>query len=158
MKKTTLISLLFTLVLTACANNAETESTPTVAAVILPTNTVVKNTPTPPAYLPLPSDHKLTRANAFPKSINLIAVERDPLRLELAMSGYVPTPCHELRVFVPPPDEENNIYIEVYSVTAPEMLCEQVLRAFDTTVDLGSYPSGSYWVWVNGERVGNFDS
>ena len=156
MRKLTQLFVFLTLLLTACANTAETEVAPKVIETITPVS--LQDTPTPPAYLPLASDYKLTRANAFPKSINLIAVDTNPLRFELAVSGYLPTPCHELRVLVPPADEENNIHVEIYSVTEPEILCEQVLRAFDTTINLGSYPSGSYWVWVNEERVGNFDS
>jgi hypothetical protein len=40
----------------------------------------------------------------------------------------------------------------------PEVLCAQVLPAFTITLPLGSYPRGSYLVWVNGDQIGNFDS
>jgi hypothetical protein len=157
MAKNILIVFLF-FMLTACSGNTD-QATPTIAAEVnVPTQKSIAQTPTPPAYLPQAEDSSLTRANAFPKSIDLLTVGTDPLRLELVISGYLPTPCHELRVYVPPPDEENKISVEVYSLGNPEMICAQVLRAFSATVELGTYPKGSYQVWVNGEFVGNFDS
>lgn len=156
MKKFILLVALFILGLNACTNNAkQVQATETV--VIEPTIVIVEETSTPPAYLPLPSDGNLTKASAFIDSADLLFVETDPVQIELILSGHLPTPCHELRVYIPPPDEENNIKVEIYSVADPEVICEQVLRAFNTTVYMGSYPDGSYWVWVNEEKIGNFD-
>ncbi len=141
--------------LTACSTN--TSATAAATEIIMPTKTTITNSSPPPDYLPKAEDSRLKRAKAFPQSIDLVAVETSPLRLELVISGYMPTPCHQLRVYVPPPDEEKNIYVEVYSVTDPEILCQQVLRTFNTSVDLGTYPDGSYRVFVNGDFIGNFD-
>ncbi len=125
-----------------------------------PTNVVEEQpeiTETPPAYLPQVGDGDLDRANAITSSIYLLFSESTPAEVILHISGYLPTPCHELRIFVHPPDEENLVNVDVYSVTEPNLDCEQVLRAFDVRVNLGTYPTGSYWVWVNDGRIGNFD-
>ena len=76
----------------------------------------------------------------------------------MLIKGFLPTPCHVLRANIAGPDTENNIYIELYSLTDPEVDCAQVLRAFNEEINLGSYPEGSYWIWVNEEKIGNFDS
>ena len=90
-------------------------------------------------------------------SSRLIFTTDEPVQVELILSGYLPTPCHELRVQIPEPDEDGNIMIEIYSLTEPDILCEQVLRSFHETIILGTYPRGSYLVWINGGVVGNFD-
>jgi hypothetical protein len=153
MKKIILITALF--ILSACANNTEIQATKTI--VVEPTIVFLEETPTPPAYLPLSSDSHLTKAKVQIDSASLIFATGDPVQVELLINGYLPTPCHELRVHIPDPDEEGNIRIEIYSLTEPEILCEQVLRRFNEKVILGTYPRGSYLVWINGGMVGNFD-
>ncbi len=154
MKKIILISTLFILGLSACTN---AEITPTETIVIEPTIVVLEETPAPPAYLPLSSDSHLTKAKVMIDSASLAFTADEPAQVDLFLSGHLPTPCHELRVHIPEPDEEGNIMIEAYSLTEPDILCEQVLRKFNETIALGTYPTGSYLVWVNGGVVGNFD-
>jgi hypothetical protein len=72
----------------------------------------------------------------------------------LLIGGALPTPCHELRVEILDPDEQNRIYVEVYSLSEPGEICVQVLESFDESVPLKGFPSGEYSVWVNGEEVG----
>jgi hypothetical protein len=110
-----------------------------------------------PEYMPRSGDGALTRASAFPDSMDLAVSPDDRTHILLHISGYLPTPCHELRVLVPPPDDNNRIMVAAYSVAPGGVDCEQVLRAFNVTVDLGKYPAGSYTVWVNETLVGNFD-
>jgi len=160
MKKIVLVITLLVILLAACTNPKENEVPPTeiIAPITIEaTNAFPDETLTPPSYLPLSSDGNLTKAKAMIDSADLIFVDASPVQVNLILGGYLPTPCHELRIHIPPPDDENNIKVEVYSVADPEVICEQVLRAFSTTVYLGNYPSGSYWVWVNEERIGNFD-
>jgi hypothetical protein len=38
------------------------------------------------------------------------------------------------------------------------MACIQVLEPFQEQIDLGTFPSGHYSVWLNGEWVGEFDA
>ncbi len=139
----------------ACTSNAEIMPTETV--VIEPTIAIAEETPIPPAYLPLPSDGNLTKAKAMIDSASLIFTTDDPVQVELILGGYLPTPCHELRIHIPESNEDGNIMMEVYSLTEPDIDCEQVLRAFNEVIILGTYPQGSYLVWINGGVVGNFD-
>jgi hypothetical protein len=107
---------------------------------------------------PQPDDSKLTRANAFIEKIDLVMRESYPPQISLIMSGDLPTPCHQLRADVKPPDAENRIDIDVYTVVDPNLMCTQVLEPFEESINLGTFPSGHYAVWVNGESVGEFDS
>ena len=154
MKKIILIVIL--VMLSACTNNPE-QTQPTEIIVIEPTIVIVEETPIPPAYLPLSSDGRLTKAKVMIDSAGLIFTTSEPVQVELILRGYLPTPCHELRIHIPEPDEEGNIMIRIYSLTDPDVLCEQVLRSFHETIILGVYPRGSYLVWINGGVVGNFD-
>ncbi|MBT3321321.1 MAG: hypothetical protein HN392_03450 [Anaerolineae bacterium] len=156
MKKIVLLVALFMLGLNACTSSTEQiQATETV--IIEPTLIIVDETAIPPAYFPLPSDSRLTKARAIIDSSSLLFTTGDPVELELILKGHLPTPCHELRVQIPEPDVDGNVMVEVYSLTEPDILCEQVLRAFNERIILGTYPRGSYLVWINGGVVGNFD-
>ena len=72
--------------------------------------------------------------------------------------GDLPTPCHDLRAIINPPDEENKIVVEVYTVVNPDVICAQVLQPFEESLDLGTFSAGHYTVWINGEMAGEFDT
>jgi len=158
MKKKIWHFILLTLLLTSCNTNQATppETAFTLAATYTAQDPLATQTPLP-SYFPQPGDGALTRGKVVLASVNLLRLETDPPEIQIILSGYLPTPCHKLRVAIPAPDEDNNIMIEVYSLVDPNMDCPQVLRAFNETISLGNYPTGSYWVWVNEGRVGNFD-
>jgi hypothetical protein len=103
-------------------------------------------------------DAGLSRENAYIESTELLTMESYPLQFMLSIQGNLPTPCHQLRVEVNPPDTENRVVVDVYSVTNPDAICMQVLQPFDTNVSLGSFPPGAYTLWVNGEMVAKFQS
>jgi hypothetical protein len=84
--------------------------------------------------------------------------ESYPPQITLSLQGNLPTPCHNLRAKISEPDAENKINVEVYTVVDPNMMCTQVLKPFQETVELGTFPNGHYSVFVNGELVGEFDS
>ena len=105
-----------------------------------------------------PAGANLNRASVFIDSTQLLLLESYPPQINLIISGNLPTPCHQLRVAISDPDELNRINVEVYSVVDAEAICIQVLEPFEETVSLGSFPSGSYQVFVNGEEIGEFDS
>jgi len=118
-----------------------------------------KNTGTPTMpFSPNPSDTKLERGNVFISESGLMIRESYPVQIALVLSGELPTPCHQLRVHINPPDAENKIQVEVYTVFDPTMNCIQVLKPFQENVELGTFPSGHYTVWVNESQVGEFDS
>ena len=100
----------------------------------------------------------LERSTVHLDYIGLLILESYPVQINLELQGYLPTPCHNMRVSILPPDQENRIYGEVYSVVDPSMMCIQVIKEFETVVSLGSFPTGHYTVYINGEVVGEFDS
>ena len=146
MRKFILITMLVIL-LTACAPlTAVPISTPT-----LPTMQ-------PKDYAPRPASGRLMRGGAFLDSSDLLTLESYPLQFSLSLKGNLPTPCHHLRVTVSPPDADNKVVVDVYSVTDPNTVCIQVLEPFDVSIPLGSFPSGHYFLFVNGEEIAEFDA
>lgn len=111
-----------------------------------------------PYYSPKPGDKNLTVGNVFldiaPNDI--VLMESYPVQVKLSLHGNLPTPCNQLRVKVSQPDAENRIQVEIYSVVDPNMICTQIIEPFDAQVSLGSYSSGKYTVYVNGEYLGEF--
>lgn len=115
-------------------------------------------TPEIPRFSPQNGDIDFTRSDARLEKTELIIRESYPPQISLGMSGDLPTPCHQLRVAINEPDSEKRIMVDVYFVVDPKKSCIQVLKPFQEYVDLGTFPSGHYSVWVNGEQVGEFDS
>lgn len=108
-------------------------------------------------FTPAAGDAGLNQGNIFIHSSNILMLESFPVQVKLQLSGELPTPCHDLRVVVSPPDESNQIQISVYSVSDPEVMCIQVLSPFDATIPIGDFTSGSYSVFINGESIGRID-
>ena len=105
---------------------------------------------------PLPKDDKMVRGDVTVSSSELLIMESYPLQIDLAVEGTLPTPCHQLRASVRGPDHENIIKVELYSLVDPNLICAQVIQAFEEKIPLGSYPDGSYTVYLNDEWVGEF--
>ena len=148
--------------LTACTPKLSAAS-PSEPASVTPTladaSTVVATSiPLENPYKPQPGDDKLIQGKVLITLANLIFIESLPVQVALIVSGNLPTPCHNLRAEINPPDNENKITIDLYSVADPNRICAQVLQAFDANIPLEIYRPGHYSVWVNGERVGEFDS
>jgi hypothetical protein len=163
-----------TVALAACAAPADpatltnvpatTPPEPTAMPVTASPDTPVSSTPgdgpppqTPP-YAPAPGDAQFDRGNAFVDSAEIIVAESFPPQYFLSLRGSLPTPCHTLRVAVSPPAAGNRIDVDVYSITDPNTMCAQVLEPFEVNVRLGTYPAGTYEVWVNGQPVGEFQA
>lgn len=150
---------LIAFILTACANIESDVSATRPAA---PTSTMVDNEPSVDEGMldtplnPIEGEENLVRGEAFVNSAQLLILESDPLQIKLGVEGSLPTPCHLLRAKASEPDDQNRIHVELYSLVDPETICIQVLQSFETEISLGSYPEGSYSVWLNGEQVGIF--
>jgi hypothetical protein len=123
-----------------------------------PVNSDDPITPKTDDTIPRPADSDLTRGAVYLDTINLLTMESNPPQFSLALTGNLPTPCDQLRVAVSPPDVENKIIIEVYSVSDPDAICAEVLKPFTENIPLGRFPSGHYTLWVNGEQVAEFDA
>jgi len=107
---------------------------------------------------PQPDDSNLIRGNVYINSTELLIRESFPPQISLGISGDLPTPCHQLRVEISDPDPENRISADVYSLVDPGRACIQVLKPFQKYIDLGTFPTGHYTVWINGDKVGEFDT
>ncbi len=114
--------------------------------------------PGPQPYAPQPGDRKLERGNASVENSELLVMESYPVQIMLVLEGNLPTPCNQLRVAANPPDVQNRIQVDVYSVFDPTQVCAQALKPFKANIGLGSFPTGHYSVWVNDEMTGEFDS
>lgn len=84
--------------------------------------------------------------------------EFSPPRAMLTLVGYMPSVCNELRVNINPPDEDFNLYVDVYSLINPDIKCDNVFQQFETSILLGTYSPGRYAVWVNDVLMGDFVS
>ncbi len=154
-----LIQMVFVLlVLTACMPVGLAPEEPVMA---LPDATA-KPEPSPTAQVPespaLPKEADWLRAPAYVESAELFMQESYPLRVVLKLRGNLPTPCHRLHTEVKPADANNRIDVEVYSLADPDKICIQALAAFELDLDLGSFSAGHYSVWVNGKKIGEFDT
>lgn len=139
------------LVLSACAPRQSLQPSPS------PQTPFVLATPSNP-YAPQAADSILRRAGVQIMSANLVRTTDSPAQVLLLLSGWLPTQCHQLRVEVLPPDRDYRLDVNVYSVVRPNQRCEDVLASFDVAIALGEYSAGIYTVWVNGGRVGDFNS
>ena len=110
--------------------------------------------PSPAPWEPAPGDENLSRGEAFVEEMDILVLESFPPQFVLNLAGSLPTPCHQLRVEVSEPDEQDRIQVEVYSLIDPNEVCIQVLEPFEANINLGSFESGTYSVWVNGQQAG----
>ncbi len=96
------------------------------------------------------------RGPVFVDETELLMMDSHPVQVALLVRGNLPTPCHRARWEVQQTDVSGRIEIDLYS-TAPEgQACIQVLAEFEERIPLGSYPEGSFTVWLNGEEVQAF--
>jgi hypothetical protein len=121
-------------------------------------NPTYENPSDPNQYRPQPSDLSLTRQDAYVTSSDLLVMESMPLQFSLYLKGSLPNPCSLLRISPNPPDAENKINVEVYSLIDPAQICVQTTKDFDVNFPLGSYPSGHYILLVNGTQAAEFDA
>lgn len=109
-------------------------------------------------FAPMPSDEGMTRAEVYLDDTELLTLESFPPQFLLNLKGNLPTPCHQLRIAVSAPDAENRVNVEIYSIADPDRVCVQVLAPFEVNYSLGTFPTGAYSLWVNGEKVADFQS
>ena len=154
---------LLMLLVASCAPASEAPVTsntlpPDTAVTSPPGGTMPTNEAPANSLEPKPGDENLTRGNVFIQEYGLMIRESFPPQISLPFSGELPTPCHQIRALVSAPDDENKIIADIYSVVDPNMMCTQVLKPFQENIDLGTFPTGHYTVWINGEMAGEFDT
>ena len=111
-------------------------------------------------YAPAAGDKSMDRGNAFVEidSSSVVLLESDPMQVKLHLKGSLPNPCYQLRVDPSQPDDQKHIQVEVYSVVKPGEMCTEVLQGFDVEIPLGSFSAGHYFIYINGELLGEFDA
>ena len=96
----------------------------------------------------------MQRGVVFIDSTDILTLESFPLQFQLHVKGSLPTPCHQLRLVVDEPDVQKQVKVSIYSLVDPNTVCAQVLEPFEVNIPLGSFPSGTYAILVNDEKVG----
>jgi hypothetical protein len=135
---------------------------PTISAYPEPGSSVAGMPVIPPSgYEPQPGDENLKRDPVFldlASSQFILNYPHDSSISEVivVLQGNLPDPCHRLRVVVTPPDAQNVINLDVYSVVDPVVACITVLKPFTANIPLGSFSDEQYTVMVNGENLGEF--
>ena len=97
------------------------------------------------------------RSEVHIDSQEILTLESFPPQFQLHVIGSLPTPCHKLRSVVYEPDEQNQIYVQIFSWVDPDIVCARAPQALDASIPLGSYASGSYTLFVNGAKVGQIN-
>jgi hypothetical protein len=149
---------LILLLAVSCAPQPQSTPGPDTAVTSPPEDVMPTNQQNSNPFAPRPGDEKLTRGNVYLNEASLVIRESYPPQISLSLKGDLPTPCNELRVKIDSPNHENKIMLDVYSLIDPDKVCIQVLKPFQEYIDLGTFATGHYSVWVNGEMAGEFDS
>lgn len=107
------------------------------------------------AYPILPGDENKAGGSFYADQYELDPNASDPAKTDLIAVGSLPTPCNEIRAFVNPPNEKQEIFVRVYSVADKDKVCTQVLQPFEGVVTtLTGFPAGKYIVYANDQQVG----
>lgn len=134
----------------SCARLPSLSPTPTTAA---PSIIIVEENP----FRPRSSDAGLNLGGAIISNTHLVErFDLDPFRVELLISGSLPSVCNELRIQVSPPNGNYQIFVEVYSLINKEIDCDNVFQHIEANILLGVYSDGRYTVWVNEIFSGDF--
>ncbi len=111
--------------------------------------------PAPPSYLPRPEDKNWTKSKVYIEGAEILTLESFPPQFMLHVAGNLPNPCHQLRIKVNPPDQEQRVAVEVYSVADPTKNCIDVIQPFDASIRLDAgLSAGRYSVLVNDSLIG----
>lgn len=157
MKEKIVLSGLLTwglLILAACVNNPDAGA---------PDEPVVGD-PAKGATQELPDDEVnldgWLRGEVYIKQIDLVIMESYPIQVSLHVTGELPTPCDKLVYDVSAPDEDNQIQVDIYHLYDPAGICIQKIEPFDENIAISALDTpledGTYSVWVNGEKAGEF--
>jgi hypothetical protein len=106
-----------------------------------------------------PGDDKLTlgEVSMDMTASKLIISGMQPNEVSANLKGSLPDPCHQLRIELTPADAQNKIILHEYSVFNSHTACITVIQPFQVIFPLGSFSSGHYSVYVNGQLLGEFD-
>lgn len=150
--KNVLPIFLLVLILSSCIVAPTPEPTPTASA-------PYRITPDENPFEPQIEDVGRQIATVTITSVSLSELyDYSPPRSMLSLVGYMPSVCNELRVDIGAPDEDYNVFIEIYSLIDATIQCDNVFQQFETSILLGTYSPGRYSVYINGALMGDFVS
>jgi hypothetical protein len=110
------------------------------------------------AYPVMAGDENKSQANFFADQIELKPNAGNPAHTDVVVTGSLPTPCHELRAFVNPPDANNIVNVQIYSVVDTEKVCTQVLSPYEgVAATIKDLPAGVYSVVSNNQPLGEIE-
>jgi len=111
-------------------------------------------------YSPQPGDDGLVRDTVQLVKAETKNVGGSPAQIDLNISYFLPTPCHQFRITVNQLGIDGKVNIDMYSLMIKDHPC--TLMALSTplqaSLTLGSFPPGHYTVWINGTKAAEFDA
>lgn len=109
---------------------------------------------------PQPGDATMMHRDIDMVSASVLKAESLPPQISISFAYRLPTPCYHLRVSISQPSSQNRVQLEIYGVAPKNKPCNlmTLLTPLETSISLGSFPSGHYTIWINGKQVGEFDA
>jgi inhibitor of cysteine peptidase len=89
--------------------------------------------------------------------VELVMMESFPVQVRLILRGSLPNPCSSFAWEVVEPDSQGRIAVQAYSLQEADLACIQVLEPMEESIPLGAFTQGNFSVWLNGERVSEFE-
>ena len=111
-------------------------------------------------YAPQPGDSNLMAGDITVDSSSVFIAKSQPPQVMVNFAYFQPTPCHQLRVEVNGPDEQNQISLKAYAVAEKDKPCALMALAtpLQASLNLGRLPAGYYTIILNGNQIGELDS
>ena len=111
-------------------------------------------------YAPQAGDSYLMTGDLIIDLSSVFLAKSQPPQVMVNFAYFQPTPCYQLRVEISAPDAGNHINLKAYAVAEKDKPC--ALMALSTplqaSLNLGSFAKGHYFVVLNGNQIGEFDS
>jgi hypothetical protein len=106
-----------------------------------------------------PGDSKLIHGDVSLDIENsqLFISDSQPRLVSAILQVELPNPCYQLRILNTQSTDKNQINLEVYGLYDPRVMCTEMIQPEHITYLLGSFTSGHYSVYVNGQLLGEFD-
>ncbi len=154
-----LLALALTVVAGACGGDGDTSATPattsTTAAAggpATPSSVTIGPGGTTPTTRPGTPTTVLVEG---PVLVDGAQVVVDASGGALAVTGQLPTPCHQLSYEVVAPDVPGGtVAVRLFSLVDPDVMCAQAVAPFTSSVPLGPVPGTPTPVTLNGDPVG----
>ncbi len=111
-------------------------------------------------YAPQAGDSDLMYGDITIDSSAVFLAKSQPPQLMVQFAYFQPTPCYQLRVEISAPNADNHINLKAYAVAEKDKPCALMALAtpLQASLNLGSFLGGHYFVLLNGNQIGEFDS